>query len=145
MVFISAARHSAEASPTSARSMQRFAESSSGWLAQASLYGVLSLLNIESHFFFVRISSARPRGPTSAVSYLEMPCLAMVSEWTWPGGGRTVAIARGAMPMARRKEVSFIVVDYRVGWWVGFAVLSNGLKWGYGKERSCWEARQQAH
>lgn len=49
------------------------------------------------------------------------------------------------MPMARRKEVSFIDVDYRVGWWVGFAVLSNGLKWGYGKERSCWGPRQQAY
>ena len=116
--------------------MQRFAESSSGWLAQASLYGVLSLLNIESHFFFVRMSSARPRGSTSAISCLEMACLAVLSEWTWPGGGRVAAMARGVMPMARRREVSCIFEGVGVVWWVGFAVSSDRLKWEYGWDGS---------
>lgn len=31
--------------------------------------------------------------------------------WCLPGGGIVAAMARGAMPTARRKVVSFIVVD----------------------------------
>jgi hypothetical protein len=105
--------------------MQRFAESSSGWFAQASLYGVLSLLNIESQRFFVRMSSARLRGSTSAVSWS-----IILGWWGWgpscimwclAGGGREAARAMGAMPMARRIEVSFIVAGFG-GVWLGCIV-----------------------